>query len=193
MMTPEFDPDSREDAVRKRNLIDALYRKYSQALRKFLFRQRLSREEVADIVQETYCRVHQSASVEDIRNPQAFLFQVANNVRRNTRRHLDFGIETDAYDIETLDVESNEPGPYRCCNSEQELAVVHAALEELAPVCREAFYMNRFENRTYTQIATELDLSVSMIEKHISHALAHLKRRLEGIAAADVRAIRLSK
>lgn len=192
-MTPDFEPCEPEDAVRKRTLIDALYRKYSQALRRFLFRQRLSRDEVADIVQETYCRVSQSADVEGIRNPQAFLFQVATNVRLNRRRHLDLGIETDAYDIQTLDAQTEDPDPYRCCNSEQELAVAHAALEELDPVCREAFYMNRFENRTYGQIAAELGLSVSMIEKHISHALAHLKRRLEGVPARETRPIKLSK
>jgi RNA polymerase sigma-70 factor (ECF subfamily) len=185
--------DRNEDAVQKRTLIDALYRKYSKALRRFLFRQRLSRDEVADIVQETYCRVQQSADVNSIRNPQAFLFQVANNVRLNKRRHNDLGIETDVYDIDSLDTATEDPDPFRCCNSEQELVVAHAALEELDPVCREAFYMNRFENRTYAQIAAELGLSVSMIEKHISAALAHLKRRIEGNPRIEARPRRLLK
>jgi DNA-directed RNA polymerase specialized sigma24 family protein len=38
--------------------------------------------------------------------------------------------------------------------------------------------LNRFENLSYAEIATELDLSVSMIEKYVSQALAHLRKRV---------------
>jgi DNA-directed RNA polymerase specialized sigma24 family protein len=39
--------------------------------------------------------------------------------------------------------------------------------------------MHRFEGATYQKIAEDLGLSVSMIEKYISQALAHLKTRLD--------------
>lgn len=161
----------------RRAFIDALYRKYSRALWKFLARQRLSRDDVADIVQETYCRIQQAGNVDAIRNPKAFLFRVANNVRLNKQK-LRRNVGQEPLDIDSIDIASDEPGPYRSCKGEQELAVVRAAFEELAPKCREAFVMNRFENMTFAQIAVELDLSVSMIEKHVSHAISHMRKSL---------------
>ena len=61
----------------KRTLIDALYRKYSLALRKFLVRRHVNQADVADIVQETYCRVLNSGEVESVSplHRKPFLFQ----------------------------------------------------------------------------------------------------------------------
>ena len=44
--------------------------------------------------------------------------------------------------------------------------------------------MHRFGGATYSQIATQLGVSVSMIEKYVSQALVHLKTRLDAANAA---------
>ena len=176
---------------RKRTLIDGLYRKYSQALRKFLVRRRVSRDDVADIVQETYYRVLKSGGVETIQHPKAFLFRVASNVVLNAKKHTRGGVEEGVADMENLEVNDETQSPHRRLQAEQELAVVRAALEELSPKCREVFVLNRFENLSYAEIAAELDLSVSMIEKHVSQALAHLRKRAtEAGSDAELRAAR---
>jgi len=175
-MPPKADP---EEAACKRTFIDALYRQYHWALRTFLARRSLNRDEIADIVQETYRRIQQAGNLDGIRNPKAFLFRVASNVWLNERKLRRHKMEKATPDLESLEVASDDPGPYRSLTGEQELALVRAALEELSPTCRAAFVMNRFENMTYPQIASELELSVSMIEKHISHAISHMRKRLE--------------
>jgi RNA polymerase sigma-70 factor (ECF subfamily) len=181
-MSVEFAEAQAED-VRKRTLLDALYRKYSSALRKFLVRRHVNQADVADIVQETYCRVLKSGEVESIHHPKAFLFKVANNVVRNAAKHRRSGVEDDAVDIDGVEIKDEGPSPYRRLKAEQELAIVRAALEELAPKCREVFVLNRFEHLSYPEIATELDLSVSMIEKYVSQALSHLRKK---VADADL-------
>jgi RNA polymerase sigma factor (sigma-70 family) len=168
---------------RKRTLIDALYRKYSLALSKFLVRRHVNQADVSDIVQETYCRVLKSGEVESIHHPKAFLFKVANNVVRNAAKHRRSGVEDELVDIDRVEVSDERPSPYRRLKAEQELAVVRAALEELAPKCREVFVLNRFEYLSYSEIAAELDLSVSMIEKYVSQALSHLR---ETVSDADL-------
>lgn len=170
--------EAQEDGKKEGISIDALYRKYSEALRRFLARRHVKRDEVADIVQETYCRVLKSGELETIRHPRAFLFQVASNVMLNAAKHRRSVGEDDAIDVSNAEIVDEQPSAYRRLKAEQELAIVRAALDELAPKCREVFVLNRFENRSYAQIAEELDLSVSMIEKYVSQALALLRKRL---------------
>jgi len=176
-MSVEF-TDSGHQEPTKGPSVDAWYRKYSEALRRFLVRRHVRTDEVADIVQETYCRVLKSAEAQTIRHPRAFLFQVANNVVLNAAKHRRGGPEDETVDVERVEALDEQPSPYRRVKGEQEWAIVRAALEELAPKCRQVFVLNRFENRSYSQIADELDLSVSMIEKYVSQALWHLRNRV---------------
>jgi RNA polymerase sigma-70 factor (ECF subfamily) len=127
--------------------------------------------------------VLKSGEVESIHHPKAFLFKVANNVVRNAAKHRRSGVEDELVDIDRVEVSDERPSPYRRLKAEQELAVVRAALEELAPKCREVFVLNRFEYLSYSEIAAELDLSVSMIEKYVSQALSHLR---ETVSDADL-------
>lgn len=158
--------------------LEALYRKYSQALHRFLVRSHVQRDDVPDIVQETYCRVLKSGALERIQHPRAFLMRVARNVAINAAKHRRTAGDCDAMDISVIELDDEQPGPYRHLKAEQELTIVRAALTELSPKCREVFVLNRFEHRTYGEIAAELGLSVSMIEKYVSQALAHLRARL---------------
>lgn len=184
-MTAEFIEPEAADSRRTR--VEALYRQYNQALRRLLARRRLKPEEVADVVQETYYRIHRASDVNAIRNPKAFLFRVASNVWFNQRKQQSRSIQNDALDIDGVEVESEEPSPFRYLQGQQELAIVRAALEELAPRCRAAFVMNRFENMTFRQIAIELGVSASMIEKYVSHAISHMRGRLNEDRAAKNR------
>jgi RNA polymerase sigma factor (sigma-70 family) len=184
-----------EETLRKGTLIDALYRKYHRMLRRFLAGRHVHPDEAADIVQETYCRVLKSGDPDSIRHPRAFLRQVASHVLLNHQKHRHAGVEENGLDFGLVEIEAGEPSAYRQLKAEQELDVVRAALEELAPKCREVFVMNRFEGLSYSQISAELDLSVSMIEKYVSQALATLRERVaEAHAAAPpARAARPAK
>src|SRR5580704_17807886 len=106
-MSVEFSDTPEEDAKKApdRGLaIDALYRKYSEALRRFLARRHVKRDEVADIVQETYCRVLKSGELETIRHPRAFLFQVASNVMLNAAKHRRSVGEDDEIDVSSAEI-----------------------------------------------------------------------------------------
>jgi RNA polymerase sigma-70 factor (ECF subfamily) len=117
--------------------------------------------------------------VDEIRNPRAFLFRVASNIRFNERKRRRHTIERDLLDIQSVEIASEEPSAYRSFEGEQDLELVRAAFDELSASCREAFVMNRFEGLTFAQIAVRLDISVSMVEKHMAHAVSHMRKGLE--------------
>jgi RNA polymerase sigma-70 factor (ECF subfamily) len=54
------------------------------------------------------------------------------------------------------------------------------AIDNLPDQCRQVFTMNRFEGKKYTEIAKELDISLSTVKYHMSTALHTLKDKLNG-------------
>lgn len=57
--------------------------------------------------------------------------------------------------------------------------IIEKALDKLPPQRKKVFKMNRFENKTATQIAEELEISPRTVEKHIEKALQSLRADLK--------------
>ena len=53
------------------------------------------------------------------------------------------------------------------------------SLEKLPPKCKKVFLMNRYEEKKYSEIAEELDISVKAVEAHMSKALKILRVELK--------------
>ena len=52
------------------------------------------------------------------------------------------------------------------------------AIRQLPPQCQKIFIMNRFNDKSITQIAEELEISPRTVEKHIEIALKKLRQEL---------------
>lgn len=172
----------RSAGAHRKRFLDALYRQYSRMLIRFISKQNITNEEAREVVQETYCRLHQVPTLETLASPKGYLFRTAINLAhdiKRQRRHsgsLPGGPGTAPTPAE---LPSEAPAADRVLSGEQELAIIRRAIAELSPTCRQVFLMHRFDGATYRQIAERHGLSVSMIEKHVSQALAHLKSRLD--------------
>src|SRR5579862_1441582 len=91
--------------------LEVLYRRYSRALHRFLTRYRFPQDDVADIVQETYCRVLHSGELERIRHPRAFLMRVAHNVAINVTKRRRTAGEFGAIDVAQVELVDEQPTP----------------------------------------------------------------------------------
>lgn len=58
---------------------------------------------------------------------------------------------------------------------------IHHAIAALPEECRRIFILSRFEKRRYSEIATQLGISVKTVEAQISKALRILRVRLAGL------------
>lgn len=45
--------------------------------------------------------------------------------------------------------------------------------------CQKVFYLSRYENKSYAEIAVELNISINTVKYHIKNALATLRKELE--------------
>lgn len=58
------------------------------------------------------------------------------------------------------------------------------AIEKLPPKCREVFIKSRFEEKSYKEIAEELNISVNSVENHVAKALKKLRVHLKDYITA---------
>jgi RNA polymerase sigma-70 factor (ECF subfamily) len=139
-------------------------------------------EDVADLTQEVFVRLLQYVRQRDISRPQAFIFVTASNLskdfarRRLTRSALRH-VSLDGLDDEAAMV-SSLPLPDAACESFENLNLLNAAVAELRPKCRHCLVSSRMHDTPYVDIASELGISKSMVEKHVNRGLAHCRERL---------------
>jgi RNA polymerase sigma factor (sigma-70 family) len=185
-MSPEIEPGTpasdRGDAALSDDLggsFERLFRTEAPQLLRFLARRTGRREDAADLLQEIFLRFIRVARGRPApHNPEAYLQTIASNLVRNRARqaltrsdHLHVTI-----DDETL--ADDRPDAHRQLEARQMLALYEAALARLKPKTREVFLRHRRDGLTYNQIASELNQSVSNVEKHMMKAIAHLDRTL---------------
>ena len=171
------------DAVRDERLsVEQAFRRYHGGLINFL-RQRLrSEEDAADVAQETYTRLVQSYQDElDPQTASALIFRIAINAANDVSRRRKTHHAVDHCSADLVPLRSGEPSQERHVHGQQQLELLYAAIEGLPPRCRQVFLLNRVDRMTYGQIASHCGISVSMVEKHITKALAALREQVGNV------------
>ena len=148
---------------------------HEPALRAWLARRPAAGLEVDDIVQETYALLAGLKGVEHIDSPRAYAFRTAQSlIQRAARRTRIATIEPFA-DIEELNREADEPSPERHASARQELRQLSQRIAELPAKCRQAFTLRRVEGLSQRDVAGQMGISETAVEKHIGRALRALK------------------
>lgn len=107
------------------------------------------------------------------------LYRIAANVATDRARRAKSHHRTDHVPLDDLAVASAEPSQEERLASEQELALLRAAILALPPKCKQVFLLHRVHGLTYAQIAKRCGISVKMVEKHIHKAVTLCQARVE--------------
>ncbi len=113
-----------------------------------------------------------------IRSPYFLLLRVAMNVMKDLHRAEQVAQGLRHHSLADMNLTSEAPDPERAAVHAEELEQVLAAIAELTPRCREVFLLHRFSHSPYPQIARDFGISVKMVEKYISTALARCAERV---------------
>lgn len=117
------------------------------------------------------------AQVAAIRDPRAFLFQIASNLARDQlRRRFTAQVGQQAL--------RNTPpiqvaGPDLLLAHQQELARVRQVIATLPEQARRVLLLSRVEGCSHKEIAERLGIQPKTVENHLSRALGMLAQRLE--------------
>ena len=148
-----------------------LYAEHHHWLRGWLARRLNSHADAADLTHDTFLRTLTSPHLGQLDEPRAFLCMVAKRVLYTFWRR---GELERAY----LEALANLPEPGAPC--EETLAVLREALEAvdvllagLPAKVRHAFLLNRLEGLTHQQIADQMQVSLSSVERWVRRAVTH--------------------
>jgi RNA polymerase sigma-70 factor (ECF subfamily) len=144
--------------------------RFDASLRRFFARRGVARDEIADLVQEVYLRLARLPDERAIRTPQAFVFATAANLLRDRfRRLMTRGTE---HSVEAgPEIAAEGTDPERAAECDEQLQAVWDVVRALKPATRQVFFGHRMRGQSYAELAVELGVSVSMIEKHMSCAI----------------------
>ena len=164
--------------------LEAVFFANRSALLRFL-RARGGGDAAEDLLQELWLRASAGASG-PIADPLAYLYRTANNLMldrrrgelRRERRDHDWTEATGGAEVGVSDAPSGE----RVLIAREQLAAAEAELKSLGERTDHVFRRYRVEGASQRQIADELGISLSAVEKHLQkayRALVELRRRFD--------------
>lgn len=156
--------------------LETIYRRERDGLLRFLKR-RVGQDLAPDLAQEVFLRATTSRQIAHLVNPGGFLYRIARNILIDRARRRNCRIATLPLN-EAIDAPCAAQQEYALEANDLMISLEHA-MAGLPEKTRAVFAMHRFEEKAYSEIHRELDISLAAVEYHMMKALAHLRECLE--------------
>jgi RNA polymerase sigma-70 factor (ECF subfamily) len=147
-------------------------------LLKRISRRMRGRADAEDLLHSAWLRLERYRADHFVENPQAFLVRTAVNIGIDVSRHD--GVLPQEHDERAMEIASDAPLQDEVVVARARLERVKEGLAKLTPRTREVFLMHRIEGLKYREIARQLGISQSAVEKHIARAALYLAEWTEG-------------
>jgi RNA polymerase sigma factor (sigma-70 family) len=159
-------------------MLAELDRLFRNALLNFFRRQGMATSAAEDLTQDVFVRIVSYQKLHEIRNIRSFLFRTAVNLLRDnakSRRRWKISSLEESGSAKGLEAELIDTiTPERILQGCEDFRVVSEAFEELDARTQRIFILNRIDRMRHRDIANHLGLSVSLVEKSLRSAHAHL-------------------
>jgi RNA polymerase sigma-70 factor (ECF subfamily) len=152
-----------------------------RSLMYFLSRHWRTHGDLIDFRQDVYEKVLAAAAEGGLpQNTKAYVFVAARNALINaSRRQQVVSFELVA-DLEEVQQDHDMFATDRHMNARDELRRTQAALEALPARCREVVRLRKVEGYSAQEIADQLDVSISTVEKEITYGMRAITDQLLG-------------
>ncbi len=147
-------------------------------LHNYLTRFLIRRQDIEDIVQETFLRAYESERHQVIDFPKSFLFKVAKNIALSQIENKSSRMMLYVSDLQDLNI-----ADWHCVEDDidvqQKLAALMRIIAALPPQCQRVVIMKKALGLSHREIGLTLDISVRTVEKHLAKALQRCQQLLE--------------
>lgn len=163
----------------KKGLVERLFAEHGRALQAFFYRRIRTKSDAPDLAQEVYVRMLRVSDMAAIRNPELYLYTVANNLvkehavlDRRRASSVDLDEATVQQQLGELPVFDGQ------LDTTQRVTRLRTVLAQLPPKCRAAVVLYYRHDLSYQEIADRLGISSHMVKKYLAQALGHCRRRM---------------
>ncbi|WP_411818659.1 RNA polymerase sigma factor [Hyphococcus sp. DH-69] len=149
------------------------YLEHQEALKRFLSKFLSRADDIEDIAQDAFLRSFAAEARQEIESPKSFIFTVAKNLAlseiakksNSTTDYLeDFSVPSVLHDERQVGAEEE-------LESRQKLTLFSEAVAQLPTQCRRVFIMRKLYGMKNKDIAAQLSISISAVEKHVALGL----------------------
>ena len=149
----------------------ALFDRYYDSIRNFLYYKSGSIEQAEDLTQEAFLILWKKRDNIDPDKVKSYLYTIANNLFLNEVKHQKVVMKFNQQPVSSTSYET----PQYLMEEDEFRSKLEAAIGALPEKNREVFLMNRIDKLTYKEIADRLGLSVKAVEKRMHRALQELR------------------
>lgn len=150
-------------------------RSWNAGLTRYLRRRLPGRIDPEDLAQEVYVRLLRVEKLEQIKEPQAYLYRVASNVAAEWRMRAVHSKPHSDAELETLVAAAT---PESLLDDEQFSSQLDAALQTMTPMVRAVIYLKLREDMSHEEIAEHLGITPRMVRRMLTTGYAQLRARI---------------
>jgi len=125
--------------------------------------------EIEDIVQETYVRLCQIDKKDNITQPRSFLLKTARNLAIDHIKRAEMRLVDGVDNVDEIDIFScDDDSVFEQVANSEEFSQYCEAIRLLPVQCRKVFVLKKVYGYSQKEIAQQLDISESTVEKHVA-------------------------
>lgn len=154
-------------------------------LRRFLVARIGSEADADDLLNELWIKINTGTSG-PVMNPASYLFRMASNLvldrlreaRRRARREEDWTAEQRGFAASSVEVADHAANAEQQMMESDEARRLTEAIAQLPAGAQRVLRRHKLDGLSHGEVAAELGISKSAVEKHMAVAMTHLRRLL---------------
>ncbi|HGN1706630.1 TPA: RNA polymerase sigma factor [Providencia rettgeri] len=154
--------------------LQRLFARHSSSLCRYLNMYLKDHSLSMDIMQESFTRMAEFMTHSTIQDIDAYLYRVAKNLMVDHFRQQKKQQSITISDEQWQGIPSREKSLEAVAIRDQQLKQIQHIIQTLPSRTQEIFRLHREEGLTQTEVAQQLNISLSTVEKHLANALAML-------------------
>jgi RNA polymerase sigma-70 factor (ECF subfamily) len=152
------------------------YVRYASSLKRFIRRFLRNPPDVDDIAQEAFLRAYAVERERPIEQPRSLLFRIAKHaalsqLARKAQQITDYMEDSDLTQVIPVEVSAEDE-----VSARQMLGLHCEAVASLSSQCREVYLLRKVHGLSHKEIASQLGIAVSTVEKHLMKGIDQCER-----------------
>ena len=134
----------------------------------------VAKQEVDDVVQESYVRIWKARAGQPLQCAKAFLFTVARHVTLDLLRRHRASPVGHVGDLAALPVVDESRGVAETVSIDEKIQLLVQGLAALPPRGRDVVVLRKFRGRSQKEVAAQLGISEKTVDEHLCRAMKRL-------------------